>query len=229
MSHRLLALLAQLSLLISAHAASAAVITSYSSRASWEAAVGTFATEDFETTPLGLLPHGFDSGVVSIQTGLLEITIGGNNHGGFGIQEPGLVNGTREFRGDLHGPRSAASIGPLSNTIELSYSASAFAASFTPLSDVIGPDDFPMNVHILGEVFPVARGTTFFGVMSDTAFTTIELTADPVNGVNFFYSMDDVSFSPIPEPNAGLLMMTGLLGLAYRQRRCGRPVDGVGL
>jgi hypothetical protein len=72
----------------------------------------------------------------------------------------------------------------------------------------------------------VAAGTGFFGFINPDLFTMVTLTAasqasQTIPGADKeTYSMDNVAFSPVPEPSAVLVFGTGLIvtGLAIRQR-----------
>src|SRR5262245_3468881 len=83
-----------------------AALTTYADRPSWEAGVGSFDVEDFETTPLQRLPcpvpHDVFSGQgcpveTRVDAPKLDIVLGAYGHGTGGIFEPGMIDGSREF------------------------------------------------------------------------------------------------------------------------------------
>jgi hypothetical protein len=198
---------------------SQAAFTTYSDRSNWEASVATFDLEDFESTPVQNLdcPQPYGPGEsCPVETRLdapkLDIVLGAHGHGRGGIYEPGEIDGSREFEGDLHGPGSLVTPGPLFNRIEFEQPISALAIDLWGVFDIDIPA--PMIVSILGESFPLAAGTLFFGVSSDASFSEVTLTADPERGTNYSYRMDNVAFVPTPEPGSFALVGLGLGALA---------------
>lgn len=200
-----------LSLVSGVTSAKADFIT-FANRPAWSAAVGTFTTETFETTPLQTVPVAGGT----INTGLLSLIIS-PNHGGIGIISFG---GGRQFMGDVHGPLAGA---PQFNIISFPQPITAFAADFA----VVGEGGIN-NLMILGTSFMLPNGTTFFGVISDVPFTQVELRT--TGFITEFYRMDNVSFgNPIPEPATLLLLGTGLAGVGTavrKKRKAQKSEDG---
>jgi formylglycine-generating enzyme required for sulfatase activity len=95
-------------------------------------------------------------------------------------------------------------------TIKGSYTGSA-----SPYSTFDqGGNVFEWNEAIVSGSFRSVRGGSFnFGAISLAASTqSITIPALESNGVGF-------RVASIPEPGTGLLVMTGLLGLAWRRKR----------
>ena len=71
----------------------------------------------------------------------------------------------------------------------------------------------------------------FFGILANGGALISDITLVGVANGNFSLGnrilMGDVSgrWGVVPEPSTGLLLITGLLGLAYRQRRIGRAAN----
>ena len=77
-----------------------------------------------------------------------------------------------------------------------------------------GGNVWEWNEEIVAGSFRGIRGGSWF-------YDASYLGVSPPNVANPSFEYDDLGFrvASIPEPGTGLLVMTGLLGLAYRQRR----------
>ncbi len=206
--------------------------TVFFDRASWESAVGAFQVEDFETTPLGTLTCP-DSGafpcpsVITIDAPNLDIIIppGADIQGRHGIVATGDVNGTREYRADLHSGVLVEGIS--TNTFVLPGLVTSFSVDLANVFDYdrlcyvdCGPVPFPMTIELAGESFPIAFGAEFFGVASTVPFEQVEVRSTSIfQGQAVLASFDNVSFALIPEPSTGILLLMGLALMA----RAGHP------
>lgn len=220
--------------LVSASATWASVIP-YGTRSEWESSVGTFQTEDFESTPIqsARCPE-FDMGfgcpyAITIDAPKLDIVIPIGGHAVFdGIFGEGYVNGTHEYRSDLHAGVLIAGIDY--NTIVFPDPIVAFAVDLANVFDEdvfcrvqCGPVLFPMRISIAGELFPVASGARFFGATSSTPFTQVVIRSVGFEGgYAVIPSLDDISFAVVPEPGTALLVGVGLAGLT--RLRAGRRI-----
>lgn len=187
---------------------SAAVITTYTDRSSWEAAVGAFTTEDFESvTPVTASTAGDTFTLADFDIVIDE------NHGSIAIASSGtgpVIGGLQSFFGDVHSPGSSV---PLFQTLNFVDPIVAFAADFAQ-GDASG-----ITISLLGSTFPIAfSGTTFFGITSDVAFSTLDITGG--NTGSGFFVMDNVSISgaSVPEPAGVLLLGIGLVSLTARRK-----------
>ena len=205
--------------LASPPAAATAVL--WSSRAAWESAVGSFDTEDFETTANppgctewmpGLVGNSCAHEIV-VDAPKLDVVFGVGAHPDRYVFDAGVVNGSREVQGDLH-RWSIFSVGPQYNRFELPLPIVAFGVDVARFAD--SSTDFPGMLEVGGESFPIAGGTIFIGVTSDEPFSSLTLHAGPTGefGMNMYYHLDDVSFAAVPEPATACLLAAGLAALA---------------
>ncbi|BBO30494.1 PEP-CTERM sorting domain-containing protein [Lacipirellula parvula] len=186
-------------------------LTKYATREAWQAAVGIYSTETFESYAGGpAIPETggtFFAGPFHIVVDANHGRIGPAGPGFFGFDTPGLT-GTF-FVGDVHSPESTH---PHFNTIRFAIPVWAFAVNFAALDDG-GIDD----VRVAGESFVISPfgslglRSNFFGVVSTTPFSEVDIRN--ANGKLERFGMDDMSFKVIPEPATGLLLFTGMMGL----------------
>jgi hypothetical protein len=204
-------------------------------RASWESAVGSFQVEDFETTPLGEItcpqPGVFNCpSTIIIDAPNLDIIIPPNadiGAGPFGIVAPGDVNGTREYRADLHS--GVLVLGVTANTFVLPGLVTSFSVDLANVMDYdsfcnvdCGPVPFPLTIELGGESFAIAFGSQFFGATSTIPFDWVEVrSTSNFQGLAVAASFDNVSFSVVPEPSTGILLLTGM-AIVARARRTAR-------
>ena len=195
-------------------------LTLFTDRGQWVSAVGTHVTEGFESLPLAEAPGS--GGVIS--TPHFDF-IADANHGRIGVYDdgnfsflfdtPGLSG--KFLVGNVHAPASAP---PHFNTLSFAQPITAFAANFEALDD-----GGIRNLRIAGESFEIvprpAGGSSysaFFGVVSSTPFTVIDIRN--ANNVLERFALDDVSFRAVPEPFVGYWLVAAL-GLLVRRSRAG--------
>lgn len=176
-------------------------ITTFTDSALWEAAVSSYSQEDFEMSPSVTASQAGDTFTLDD----FEIVID-KNHGSIEIDSSGtgpIIGGTKSFFGDVH---SVGGTEPQFQTLNFFNDISAFAADFAE-GDADG-----ITLHVLGQSLPITfSGITFFGFISDTAFSSVNITGGSTG--SGFYVMDNVKF--VPEPSALLLFSLGLIGFGF--------------
>lgn len=216
----LLVPLALLSVLY-ANIAGAALIV-YTDRVSWEGAIGSFSTEDFESAPLGQLSAG------TTDLGLVDFTFDtGPSNLGPAIVGPSVsnsVNGSRQLDGHIFTLNQGGGGTTTPSYHEFDFGALVFGWGADFRNTLTGDDliattagiDTLFSDHLTG------IGNGFLGVISDTAFSSFRLTTADASGFSLaeFFWMDDLSFSTsIPEPTSLALLIAGLAGLGCLRRR----------
>ena len=112
------------------------------------------------------------------------------------------------------------------------------AACTTPIAGVTGNSATTINAmsNALGDTFGGAEfkfdnSTTYYAILElsyTTAAGTQTITTDVVStklkttgntSLNFSTAISNASWSAVPEPTSGLLMLLGMAGLALRRRR----------
>ena len=195
-------------------------------RMSWELAVGSFEVEDFETTPLGISCP--DSGAsitcpseIVIATPSFDIVLPAEADFGVGVAgivAAGDVNGTREYRADLHS--GVLTVGVFSNTFVFPNPITSFAVDLANVTDELCFVSceivaFPMTIELAGESFAIEYGAGFFGVTSTTPFDQVVIRSTSFDqGNTVAASFDDVSFAVVPEPTTAVLFLAGLFAIA---------------
>lgn len=188
-------------------------ITSYSTSASWLAATTGVTTDDFS----GLAPAGsytiYNSGI--FQNGVEFIGLSGTTGVGdtssgffgsfanFGTGDAGWVSGTTGVTITLPTPVTAFGINLFASPVGTTYTVSTLATPFTVPTATSAPP-------------------TFFGVTSDTPFSSVNLTIPSGTTYAFF---DNFSFGTaqvqgggggdtVPEAGTFFLIGAGLVGFA---------------
>jgi PEP-CTERM motif len=200
-------------------------ITTYSSSASWLAAT----TGDQEDSLTSVVPTGgyeyFNSGY-SFTNGVEFIGLSGStlvadttsvsfSWANFGTGEAGFVSG------------SSSATTTIAVTIPTPVTAfginlwGSYMGNLSGLTYTVSTLSTPSTVPVASTAPP-----TFFGVTSDTPFTTVDLQVPAGTGYavfdNFQWGTADVE-SPVPEAGTFLLIGTGLLGLAAFRRKTRQP------
>jgi hypothetical protein len=192
-------------------------ITTYNSSASWLAAT----TGDQEDSLSGVVSAGgyeyFNSGYVfangvefiglSGSTLVADTTSGPFSWANFGTGEAGFVMGSGTIAITIPTAVTAFGISLWSSPYGQSYTGSILSAPFTvPATSTSAPP-------------------TFFGVTSDTPFTTVDLQAQSGTTYAVFdnFQWGTAQVESVPEAGTFLLIGTGLMGFAVFRRKTRQP------
>jgi hypothetical protein len=199
-----------LGLLTLAVGAAPAGVVTYTNQAAWQAAAGGSVVETFEGIPAASAPI----------TGTTFVTPSFNivvptNHGGIFIGSPGIT-GARAFRGDAHGIGNG---NPEYIDLTFARPITAFGADWRQ-DDGSGATLY-LNTGDTASFAFANFNPFFFGLVSDTPFTSLRITGGPTGSPAFFF-MDNVRTGAraVPEPFS-IAVFGGLVavgGLAARRR-----------
>lgn len=185
-------------------------ITTYSDSPTWLAATTGVTSDNFNgyapagsytTYPGGISQNGVEFIGISGQTGVMDTSA--FTFYNFGTGDAGFVTGTTGVTITLPTPVTAFSINLFTNPAATTYTVSTLSTPFT--------------VPTFATPTPA-----FFGVTSDTAFSTVSLQVPSGTTYAFF---DNFQFgtaevgNPVPEAGTFLLIGTGLIGFAVFRRR----------
>lgn len=191
-----------LSIALPATARAASLV--YADRAIWEAAVtGPIYTETFDSLPEQHVESGVGG---TLETPVFDILL-----------PPGMVHGAfiddGFFRGDLHVVDATVLE---YNEFRFEQPITAFAADFLYIDQTsgvlitIGSETF-RHLPVVVDFSVVPDSPTFFGVVSDTAVSSIVVRGG--GSAPRIYDVDNVSIAPIPEPTSWVLLAIGSLVL----------------
>ena len=171
--------------------AEAATLTIYNNRADWTAAVSNIVTESFDASPIGEIIDG-----TSLDTGLLTLRQSANGTtGDLNIADGGAfgnINGTPFVDGFTGGDPGAS--------VKIDFDGAmvnAFGA------DWVSPGSGArIKLSILdaeASLLPLGTSAGFFGVVSDSPFTSMEILRDGSSGIfGEVWSGDDFSLCSRP-------------------------------
>ena len=194
-------------------APSLAQVTVYFDRTAWEAAVGDFMVEDFNTQTPGVIADG-----ATLDTGLIQITRDGSPNGGDGLLEiePGGNFGNFDGTTFLSGETGAS---PHENVLVEFGGQSIFAFGADWVSPFSGDG---IGIQVGNELILLDSITGFnsgfVGFVLDSGSTSsISIVGNP-GAVTFqeLWSADNFSWA-VPSPSA--LALLGMGGLAAARRR----------
>lgn len=196
-------------------------LTFFTNRGAWEAAVGTFQTENFNSVVVGRLLPG------TTNVGLLSFAHPGPQALGSlpEVSASAPVNGTRAITSavGIDGNTMFGNL-PEYNDYILPGASTAFGANWESASSA---GQLVLSIPVEGAFSLPSHlpypGTGFFGFISDTPFTTLRVTGSSTSIANpgEIYSIDNISFdgvAVVPEPGAYLVLATGL-GIILGRRR----------
>ena len=204
----------------SASAATTFVTTSLSEpfdRSGWEAGLSGITTDTFSNDIAQSDILNFDSGIVSNASGVVATP---NHLVDSGIGVSGRFNTTL---------RHTASASPGYSSVVWTFPSpvTAFGADFhsiggSSLVSVTGTFDGVAESYDLRALFTAANGGSardrgFFGIKTNTPFTSITLIAS-ANATNDSFNIDNAAFA-VPEPSVTLFAAIGGLFVGLRRRR----------
>lgn len=189
-----------------------AQVTVFTNRTSWEAAVGSFVTETFDS----LADTNFVTGLND--AGLIDVLITGvaDDNGIRGAASAFDINGTQFLRGETD--LSGSDVGVPS--LIFASPTSGFAADFTRTIDfarltvTIGADTIEFDNFLSGD------GTGFLGFVSADPFLRADFSQELTTTTNELFGLDNLSIAAAPqagvisEPGTCALLAAGLLPLA---------------
>ncbi len=195
-----------------------ATITTYSDSASWLAATTGDQLDDFEgyapsgnytTYPGGIFQNGVEFIGLSGTTGVMDTTMAPYHN--FGTGDAGFVTGGTDVRITLSSPVTAFAINLFTNPPNLTYTVTTLST--------------PFSVPTFAAPTPA-----FFGITSDTAFSTIDLGVPTGSTYAFFDNFQwgtaqagQQGQGQVPEAGTFLMIGTGLMGFAVFRRKVRQP------
>ena len=189
--------------------ASAVSLTAYTDRSAWEAAVGSFILEDFESftsaTPYITSP---------VDVGDFTVSVSGENFGSI-WHNIGPVSNGNDVNGSAQLNAATGSTG--GTTLAFDFSIFAFGADWGGVSD-----NRVTSLIVGGEALAIpSLSPGFFGFVADAAFSSLllQLTSGSADG----FGLDDAVYSTgvnaVPIPAAAFLFAPALLGFMGFRRR----------
>lgn len=180
----------------------------FTNSADFDAASGLVVIEDFESSALGQLPAG------SSDIGLFDIFLGTEDSDDTTrIVDSGLVNGSREFQGDLDNDSNA--------TIRFDFDQDVFGFG-ADFNEALSGDRLTLEInntiYQLSDFLP-GTGTGFFGVITEDSFDSVTFGRENPSVSGKFFAIDDVRLSSVPEPGTGLVFLSITFLVGARRRR----------
>lgn len=180
-------------------------ISVYTDRDLWEDAVGNvFATEDFNAIEPFDLPDGVSN------VGLFDIEVTGTENllGPNAIIDPNITPNPLEIDGTIFF-RGVSRTSAFPTLVNFPVPITGFGADWTSPSS---NGKLTMEIEDTVVKFEVeAPSGGFLGVVSDAPFSRIALPTE-INLIEGF-GMDNVSFTPVPEPSGLITVALALVGI----------------
>jgi hypothetical protein len=199
--------------------ACSSTITTYSDSASWLAATSGVQTDNFEglapagsytTYPGGIFQNGVEFIGITGTTLVADTVSGPFSWANYGTSEAGFVSGSGGVTITLPTPVTAFSINLFASPAGTIYTVSTLSTPFT--------------VPTFSAPTPA-----FFGVTSDTSFSTVNLQVPAGTTYAIFDNFQwgtaqaGQDLGDVPEAGTFLLIGTGLMGFAIFRRKALKP------
>jgi len=188
----------------------AGAATLYTSRAAWEAAVGSWSTETFDSPIQDSANITFANGIVSVGTG----GSAGNSVVSGAYSADIDSSGEFEFLFDSISWKFPTPV--IGFGLDLDEAANGTGLVISGNFD--GTGLIPISIlDILG-----SPGSGFFGLVGTAPFKELHLTEEfsVLNGIGAEnFAADNLSVAVVPEPNTVALLLCGVAGLAARALR----------
>ena len=174
----------------------------------FDSAAGLVVVEDFESSALGELSAG------SNDIGRFDIFLDSvDTDGTTRIVDTGLVDGSREFQGDLDNGHNQLL------RFDFDQAVFGFGADFNAaLTGDLLTLEINNSVFLLSDILG-GNGTGFFGIISDESFDSVTFGRENPTDSGKFFSIDNVRFSGVPEPGSCLILGSLALVVGSRRRR----------
>lgn len=185
---------------VAAHAA----VTTYNNQTAWQSAVGSVVTDDFES-------YGWTSSTGNPLT--QPANLGGNTYAGpvqlFGISS-NLTYDAAYLASNYIEWQSGGNL-----TITFNQAVNAIGFDFGQFyGDSGSPFGISLSNGFTTTAYTNANSYAFWGVNSDTSFTSVTLSGSP------YPVIDNLSVAqPVPEPETYALMGLGALALLAKRRK----------
>jgi hypothetical protein len=213
-----------LALTLLAAPAYSAVVTTYTSMASWQAAANNLTAIDFASQTLGSYPNGLTVSFVQFSDGVANVPLNIMDTAG----SPYVDFGTgRALEVGTDRPNSGSAV---------PYIHILFPAPFTAIGFNLftgSPNGLTYTITVSGTQYSAptfAKPTlAFWGITSDTPITTLDLTLQGTvfNGGSQAY-VDNIQFGaedvPLPESATCVTIGSGLLAVGLFRKRRGPPL-----
>jgi len=187
-----------------------AALSLYENAASFNSSTASLATETFDsfTTEDSFRTVALDVGPFTLS--MTGSTSGGANY----IDLAAFVTSYSHINNTNYALVHPYNGGALFITFDTPIKA--FGADFAALNDGLVRTSITVNGQTVSPSSTTTNVTRFVGVVSDTPFTTVQLTSNTGD----FYGIDNVVYgTAVPEPSSSLLICLGGIGMMMRRKR----------
>ncbi len=188
----------------------------------WEAAVGTFTEETFNSITTD---QSFDNnGSVNVGDFTISAT-GSAANGGLNIIDalPFVFSGLLDVNGSTHVSGEVVNSANTDINVTFSSPTTAFGATFSG----VNTDSLTLLSADSESVSTFPNSSGFFGFVADGSFSTVSISRLSGGALNDFFGADDFVYAstpstPVPfevSPTVGLLTIGGIFGINYLRKK----------